>query len=365
MREGSGVGRLLAGLLVIGLLSASCGPQPGSRLKAEDYDRAIRLGSDWFLNNQDDEFLHYEYNIETDQHGDDQVRLREVATLWSIAKAANYLDDPKLHELTARGFAFFESYFEQDPDGDFMYLNVTPNWISLGYSAFVILTLLEMEHPRRDEYLEQFAGGILSLQELSGEYRTFFFSDRDTDKDFFPGEACLALSLLYEETQDERILESLKWAFLHYKSRWEDKRKTAFANWHIQAHVPLVEATNNQAVKEWVFDMADYLIRYHDPEKDCAEFELEGVFVASRVEGMNRAYELAQKVGDTERVECYGRFIREASEYLVGLQLTDTGQYPEYAIGGFPAKKEPRLRVDRNQHVVTALIDARLLGVLD
>jgi hypothetical protein len=246
-----------------------------------------------------------------------------------------------------------------------MYVNIAPDAVAMGHSAFVILTLLEMEHPRRDEYLEQFANGILSLQEPSGEYRTYFFSDLDANQDYFPGEACLALMSLYERTRDERILDSVKSAFLYYSRYWDDRQTTAFANWHIQAHERLHAVTNYEAVRDFVFDMADMLIRYHEPDERCADFSLKGVFVASRVEGLNRAYKLARDIGHTARMECYGSFIREASDYLVDLQFTDPLRYSRAAIGGFPGKKEPKLRADRNQHAVTALIEARLVGALD
>jgi hypothetical protein len=309
--------------------------------------------------------LHYAYYENEDRHSEEQSPFRELATLWVVAMAANYLDDPRLHELAQRGFAYFETYFEQDPAGEFMYVNIAPEPIGLGYSAFVILTLLELEHPRRDEYLEQFANGILSLQEFSGEYRTYFFSDLDANQDYFPGEACLALMSLYEKTRDERILDSVKRSFLHYSQYWESHRRASFASWQIQAHERLHAATSFERVREFVFDMADFIIKYHRPGESCTGFRLNGVFVGSRVEAINRAYKLARDMGDTVRTECYGNFIREASDYLVDLQLTDPEAHPEAAIGGFPAKKEPTLRADRNQHVVAALIGARRSGVLD
>jgi len=350
-------------LLLLALLTSSCA-EPPVPLTAEDYDRAIRLGSEWFLNNQNDRFLHYEYDVERERYGDDNEPLRQIATLWSVAKAANYLDDPRLHELAQRGFAHFESHFELDPSGEFLYVNIQPDWIALGYSAFAILALLEIEHPRRDEYLERFATGILSLQEPTGDFRTFFFSDHDSNKDFFPGEACLALMALYHETGDERLLDSAKRAFRYYWRYWNQEDPAwSFANWHIQANHLLHDATHYETVRGFVFQMADEVLEYHDPQEPCSGFDFRGVFVGARVEGINRAFEVARDVGDTKRVECYGRFIREASDFLVRLQLTDAEEYPAPAIGGFPAGDE--LRVDRNQHVVTALIDARLLGVLD
>jgi hypothetical protein len=358
--------RRVAGLCFSALALVGCAGEPEiPRSTVEDYDRAIRLGSEWFLNNQDERFLHYEYYDSEDRYGDGHNQLRELATLWVIAMAANYLEDPRLHELAQRGFTYFETYFERDAQGDFLYVKTPSEPAALGHSAFVILTLLEMEHPRRNEYLEQFANGILRLQEFSGKYRSYFFVDLDANQDYYPGEACLALMLLYEETGEERLLDSVKRAFPYYSKYWEKRRSTAFASWHIQALERLHAATGYERVRRFAFDLADFLIRHHRPQGNCAVFRLGGVFVASRLEGMNSAYKLARDVGDTVRMDCYGKFVREASDYLVYIQFTNTETHAARAIGGFPAWEEPMLRVDRNQHAVAALIEARRLGILE
>jgi len=350
---------------VLALVLTSCTWAPEPRRTAEDYDRAIRLGAEWFLNNQNERFLHYSYHVEEDRYIDERSPVREMATLWVVAMAANYLDDPRLRDLAQRGFAYFETFLVEEPEGEYLYVNITPDGIALAYSAFAILALLELEHPQRERYLERLADGILSLQERSGKYRTFFFSDLDTNQDYFPGEACLALMSLYEETGDERILASVKRAFLYYKGYWDGHHRAAFASWQIQAQERLHTATRFERVRAFVFEMADWVIRYHRPDENCRGFRLNGVFVASRIEGLNRAYKLARDIGHELRTDCYGRFVRDASDYLLDIQLADRSAYPEAAIGGFPADKEPRLRIDRNQHALAALIEARRLGLLD
>jgi len=363
MRSSAPIGIALSVLLLPSCAGTdSPGRPPDPSCDAACYDRAIRLGSDWFLNNQSEDFLHYEFYVDENRHGDDRLPLREVATLWSVAKAANYLDDPQLHELARRGLAYFESRFERDGQDGFMYLNIDA--ANLGYSAFVILALLEMEHSRREEYLELFANGILHLQEPTGRYRTYFFEDRDTDQDFFPGEACLALMSLYDETRDARLLESVKLAFPYYAPYWRGNRTTSFIPWQTQALQRLYEVTGDDAVRDFVFEISDYMIEYHHTDEPCAGFELKGIIAGIRVEGMIRAYELAREVGDAKRLECYGNFVREGGDYLVDLQYTNIEKHPKPAIGGFPGRKEPKMRVDRNQHAVVALIEGRELGIL-
>ena len=52
-------------------------------------------------------------------------------------------------------------------------------------------------------------------------------------------------------------------------------------------------------------------------------------------------------------------------QYLNFFNFEGTDVAGNAALGGFPAWEEPMLRVDRNQHAVAALIEARRLGILD
>jgi len=53
---------------------------------------------------------------------------------------------------------------------------------------------------------------------------------------------------------------------------------------------------------------------------------------------MIRAYELARAVGDTERVECHGSFVREGGDYLVDLQYTED----QRSVAGISSKAASR-----------------------
>jgi len=143
------------------------------------------------LNNQDESFLYYQYDAKEKQHPKKHHSLRETGALWSVAKLSNFLNDPRYDSLALKGFRYFEEHFEYDKEKDFYFVNITPNKIKLGYSAFMILTLLEIDHPRKEYYLDKFANGIMLMQKKNGSLRTFFYSNRSTGTDYYPGEALL------------------------------------------------------------------------------------------------------------------------------------------------------------------------------
>ena len=134
---------------------------------------AIRDGGEWFLRNQDESFIYYQYEPLTDTHPDSHHSAREFGALWSITQLANFLGDERYDELALRGWEHFSKTFVRDEVNNFIYVNITPSKIKLSYNAFAILVLLELEEDQKDYYLEQLANGILFAQMESGELDTF------------------------------------------------------------------------------------------------------------------------------------------------------------------------------------------------
>ncbi|MFH1308341.1 MAG: hypothetical protein ABIH72_05815 [archaeon] len=334
--------------------------------KQSKYDRAIELGGKWFLNNQDPYFLYYIYDVEQEVHPEEYHYLRSSASLWSVAKLANYLDDKSYGLLAKRGFEFFENYFEADAENDFIFLNITPDNIKLGYSAFLILTLTEMEHEEKEYYLEKFANGILYSQNDDGSLNAEFYSGELGSQDYYPGEALFALMTLYETNGEQRYLEAVENAFPYYSSYWRKNRNTAFVPWQSRAYQKLYNANPDDEVRDFVFEMNDWMLEQHSPKGNCSDFDFSGGIVTSvYVEGVNRAYELASDVGDNERARCYKNFVIEGLDATLDLQVTDREKYEIEAIGGFLGSNDSTTqRVDRNQHAVMSLMEARELGII-
>jgi hypothetical protein len=355
------------------------------------YQKAIRAGTDWFVNNQDEQFLHYEYIPLSDIQLNTGQRLREMGALWSIALAYNSLGDERYKELAEKGFAFYENTFKYDAGQDIMFVNITPEKIKLAYNAFAILTMLEIGHPKEEEYIEKFVNGIEFQQQEDGSFKTFFYNDRATGVDYYPGEAMFALMSLYEKTKEKSLVETVEKAFPYYRDYWRNNKNTGFIPWQSRAYRKLAVATGKKEYADFLFEMNDWLLEEHHPKNKCARFDFSrGITTAVFLEGVIQAYLQAKDEGDAERQICYQNFIQEGSDYILTLQMWND-EDPR-ANGGFLGnekvlkwvteknvkeieryvaqrqkssdRKINFTRVDNNQHAITALMEAMELGLI-
>jgi len=348
-----------------GLVTGSGIHERGDSFQEHTYYHAIVLGGQWFLNNQNEEFIYYQYNPFDKIHPDTNQRLREMGSLWSISVLSNLLTDPRYDVLAQKGFRFFENYFEYNEKHDFYYVSITPEKLKLGYLAFAILTLLEIDHPQKEAYLEKFTNGIAYLQNEDGELRTFLYSDRNTGTDYYPGEALFALMSLYEYNGNEKAFEITEKAFPYYVRYFENDPNTAFIPWQTRAWYKMYKATKEKKYADFVFKMNDFMIKDYDYDGDCYAYDFTSSVTAVHMEGVTFAYDLAKKFKDEKRYQCYAQFIREGADFMLSLQITNTEDYEKEAIGGFlGSPTSESMRVDRNQHAVIALSEAIQYGII-
>ena len=339
----------------------------GDEIEKNKYVQSIELGGEWFLNNQDESFLYYEYNFFGKNHSSSHHSLREMGALWSISMLDDFLDDDRYADLARKGFRHFQEHFVHDQENDFLYINITPTKIKLGYSAFIILSLLNMEHEQKDYYLTQFANGILFQQNPDGSFNTFFYSDETTGVDYYPGESLFALMSLYSYNGNSSYLEAAEKAFPFYTEYWRNDPNTAFIAWQTRAYYLLYQATGKREYADFVIEMNDYLLDEYDPGENCTGFEFSTSTVSVHSEGVIQAYKLAEQLDDMERWQCYKNFIQEGSDFMLTLQVTGTANIFELAaVGGFlQSEGSDSMRVDRNQHAVVALMEGYEVGILD
>ncbi|HEC65933.1 MAG TPA: hypothetical protein ENI23_11625 [bacterium] len=353
-------------VLVLFLLSALIAGVLLSVFEKNQYLRSIELGGEWFLNNQDENFLHYTYNPITQEHSTDHHPLREMASMWVIGELGIFLEDERYSDLTRRGFDYFEAYFSYDEENDFYFVQIPGEEPILGNSAFIILSLLQIEHPKKDFYLEKFANGIMFLQRDNGSLGTKFYSEEDGSEDYYPGEALFAIMYLYEYDQNEEYLETATKAFPYYSDYWRGNNNTAFVPWQSRAYEKLYKVTKEEQLAEFVFEMNDYMLEQHNPNGVCSDFDFsKGSVTGVYAEGVNRAYSLSKSFDDSSRRKCYKNFIVEGMDAIIDLQVRNISKYELEALGGISQSTDNlTMRVDRNQHVVMALIEAYELGLL-
>ncbi|MBI3035527.1 hypothetical protein HYY71_04335 [Candidatus Woesearchaeota archaeon] len=362
--------RIVLLLLAFGFLFFFYTNEAADNLHEEnEYLTAIKLAGEWFQNHKNVNFLYYEYLPFEKKHADETHPLREMGAMWAISKLSSFFDDAEHKQLAERGFRYFEQSFAYDQENDFYYVNITKD-VKLGYSAFAILSLLELQHTKKDFYLNKFANGLLRQQQSDGSLSPFFFSNRSSGVDYYPGEALLALMHLYEYSHNSDYAKAVEKAFPYYLEYWKSNPNEAFVPWQTQAYYKLYKVNSNKEIAKFIFDMNDFIIKeYSAGSCDFFNFR-KGMVIAAYIEGMNKAYQLAKERGDKKRAECYGNFIKNGSDYILGLQITKKSDFIEHfddaAIGGFVGNANSySMRVDRNQHAVMALMEAYQLGFWD
>jgi len=331
------------------------------------YEKAISLGGERFINNQDENFLYYEYNYKKDEFSTIHQSMREMGAMRSVIELYKYLEDDRYYDLATRGFKYFEETFKEDENGDFLFSNITPHKIKLGYNAFLILTLIDIEHPQKVEYLEKLAAGILSQQLDDWELDTFFFIDRSSGKDYYPWEALLSLIKLYQYNKNEKYLNAVEKALWHYIWYRDSNPNTAFVPWQTRAYYDYYMITEDERASKLIFDMNDFMLDSYKPKANCSKYTLnQGIVTSVHTEAVIKAYLLAKELWDSKRENCYYNFIKEAADYTLTLQITDIADHYELpALWGFRWNpSSSKMRVDRNQHSVLMLMDAVNAGII-
>lgn len=322
-------------------------------------------GGEWFLNNQDETFLEYIYHPETDEHEDDEEgyvdEIRELASWWAITELAMVTEDPKLWELADRGYDAYMPLLTKHEVGQVIHIEGSNDPIA--HNAFALLALMNMDE--EEGVLRDLGDALVAEQEESGRINTFFGRRYTTSNtDYYPGEALLALMRLYEKTGVTAYKAAVSQAFEYYAFEyWPENQNTAFVPWQSQAYYPYYLETEDPRVKDFIFEMNDFLISQYVTDEQCQSFEFKGVVTAVHIEGINKAYALADREGDEARMACYGEYIRQGLDFVMSLQYPlegmDPNDLPGASLGGFMATTEnPEMRVDRNQHAIMAMLGA-------
>lgn len=325
----------------------------------DDISQAISLGGEWFINNQNDNFVFYQYHPDTDTHSDTDHPLRELASLWSIVRLADFTGDNRYQTLSDKGISYFQHFIYENKENNYLYLQYGQSDVTIGDSAFMILTLIESNQPNYDDIVTGLADGIIFLQNDSGYLPAYFYEDTDKNQDFLPGEALLALMSTYEYTGDAKYLDAVQLSYQYYRDYWHTNPNTAFVPWHSRAYYKLYQATQDPDVADFIFEMNDYVLNDSNPQDNCQNFQFTKYgTLAVLLEGTVQALTLSQNLNDSSHQTCYQNFIDEAVPYIISYQVPADTNLPTAAIGGiWDGPKQRNHRIDRNQHFVMSLMD--------
>lgn len=250
--------------------------------------------------------------------------------------------------------------------------------IKLGAVALAALAIIE--HPQREHYrkkLDRLSACVEMLWQPDGSFRTFLRpADRNDNQNFYPGEALLFWAHMHRETGDETLLDRFMKSYRYYRHWHLANRNPAFVPWHSQACAMVFEQTGETELRDWVFEMNDWLAptqqwgpplapdlwgRFYDPNfpgYGPPHASSTGVYL----EGLADALWLARECGDKERATVYERAIWRAIRSLRQLQFVDELDMfyiakREKALGGLRTETyNNEIRVDNVQHGLMGLL---------
>jgi len=339
--------------------------------------KRIALAKTWLINNVNSktERLQYMYYPSSDRYSSSDNHVRQLGTLWSITKLKDFFQDSSFDNLIEETLNYYFDYSVCIEDYSFIMIS---DEAKLAYNAFLLLSLLHVpDYPDNKKWITLLAKGILSLQNIDGSFNTYFLSDRNTGIDYYPGEAMLALMKLYNKTGERTYLDSVHKAFYYYRRYWRKNKNTAFIPWHSQICFLLYNEIKDPEIKDFVFEMNDWLINNYQIYSDAYVDEIGGFpktnprcSTSSYLEGITDAYLLARDIEDNLYINKYQNAIRLGVRFILLTQYTEDNAFyienQKRALGGFRHSLFSNAqRIDYTQHAIMALMKIYNNRILD
>jgi hypothetical protein len=304
---------------------------------------------------------------------DDNNMIRQFMATVCLVRLANANPSPELEELAKRNLRYNLDHFYADDDGFGLI-----RWKDVRLGAIALAALAIAESPFRKEF-ESYELALRksteSMQRADGSYQTFWGSESRDNQNYYPGETLLFWSTLYDQAPDPALMEKIQRSFKYYRTWHRENRNPAFIPWHVQAYVKLLLKKDDPEMRDFVFEMSDWL---EDMQQwDSAEYpDFLGRFynpkhpefgpshassTAVYLEGYIDAYRLAVHVGDKTRAEKYKRIIKRGLRSLMQIQYTDDIDMfyihqKDRVLGGLrTTEADNSIRVDNVQHALMGL----------
>ena len=223
---------------------------------------AARLATDWLAANVAiSGELPYGFRPSELKPLDGTNRIRQWMATIALERAAQPRLDPAIWELAERNLAFnMTTTYRQE--GKLGVITGPGNEVSLGSVALAALAIAE-SHAGSRYGAEQtgLSATIDRLRAENGAFRTFLRPATRTDtQNFYPGEALLYWATVYEKQPDPALLARFMASFRHYRQWHRDHRNPAFIGWHTQAACKMWRQTGDTELRDFVFEMNDWLI---------------------------------------------------------------------------------------------------------
>lgn len=358
----------------------------GSRLIAADQspemlaDRVISGISRWFMSNQDAEGgLPYKYWPSSGTYSDADNPIRRFMASVAFNRMAHALQRQDMKVAARKNLDYNLRRFYRVENGKGVIA-----WngsVKLGSLALAALAILES--PFAESWkaeLAELRQTINTLWQPSGAFRTFVYpADRNDNQNFYPGEALLFWAISLQKNRDEALLSQALKSFYYYRGHFRKSSNPAFVPWHSQAAAILYKLTGDAALRDFVFEMNDWLLP-HQQWGGSVDFDHWGRFYSPNkpeygpphasatgvyLEGLVDALALAREAGDALRAASYKQAIERGIRSLAQLQFRDDldayyVSQKERVIGAIRTESyNNEIRIDNLQHGLMALLKYR------
>lgn len=316
----------------------------------------------------------YAYWPSSGEYSKSNNMIRQFMGSACLALAAGRYPDASVVGACARNFRYNFASFCEQRDG-FAVINEFGK-IKLGAAGVAVTAILNLPDPapwvNQQTQLLKF---LEYMQQEDGSFRTFLEpADRNDNQNFYPGEALLALVMVYQRNPSPELLDRIERGFRYYRQYFRENQNPAFVPWHTQAYCLLHDVTGSKEVADFVFEMNDWLLGMQETSAELPE--IQGDFFDPRrpgygpphasatgvyLEGLIEAWRLAIKLGEHTRAENYRRSMVMGLRMLRQLQFrTDIDMFystkRERIQGGVRTTLyDNTIRIDNVQHGLMAI----------
>lgn len=369
---------------------------PASAMTRENLDSAIERVGQYLIyrQNSNGEFSHAYIPFNGTYTAGSAARV-QLRALDGLAVYANRSRENGIAERLSRGIAAFTPYLEpvviaeSQPDGSVAQKQVGVVLAPAGHSGVLEITSrllsamkLSQAADSYDVDCARFINAILASQTEAGYFAIAMTQEAEVSADGAQGlsdaDSCTALAALARlnaGSEDVRITKAIESAIRYYADRYQAKFEPTAAAALLQALCLHYSRSNDARISDMAFDLTDRLAALQLTARNCPYEELHGAINVRRagevgadtaiyLASLADALELAERVGDSARIERYRSAVSAAARFVMQLEFRDDGTFyvrsRRDVLGGIRAALwDGRLRIDHTGLGLIGLIRAR------
>jgi hypothetical protein len=384
-------------------------PVPLISMDLERMEDLVTMAGDWYLANLAEENVNhrtmgyepgqvtYKFWPSENRFSNEYNLVRHTLATWNLVQA--YTIDPRPEYLEGARSALDWTLKYRVDEGNMSFIEYKNNRklgsVVVGLMGLIDLARATDDH-QWDDLINRFGEFTLFMQEDSGKFDPYYVPDdhpyANETNDIVPGEAALALVMLYEYTGDDKWLVPLPKFFDYYMPWWDERVKRGntdepwpahtyknadrlelvqFGPWSVMAANAFHRASGDERAAEFGLRVARWMIdtyQFHEektpwPDYVGGYFKMNGELPAMQTfcygEGTAAAYQLALRFAPDE-APFFEKSTREMARIAVQMQFDpyQTYAFPRGKLveGGIRyALNETKVRIDYVHHGLSAV----------